>query len=120
MAFEKICGSSIAIREKMLVIDLWCKKPKYTLSTASDAHGPLPQPVAEEILHCWDSYDWQKSSDALTDWMNARWEKTGYNVSRKVVCFTLRMRGRDALMGLGDHLCGNLVREEVPGLQSWV
>jgi hypothetical protein len=88
------------------------KKAKYQASSASKAHQALPQPVETLILQSWDSYDWQKSSDALADWINGRWGKTGYSVSKEVVCFTLRMNWRDARLGLGDHLCGAFFRGE--------
>ncbi|QIW97735.1 hypothetical protein AMS68_003253 [Peltaster fructicola] len=60
----------------------------------------IPLPVVEVILGSWDRYDWQRSSDAITAWFNARWAKTGYRVSNEVMCFTLRLHGRDAVMGL--------------------
>ena len=88
------------------------KKAAYETSSASTAHSALPKPIETLILESWDSYDWQKSSDALADWINGRWGKTGYSVSREVVCFTLRMNGRDARLGLGDHLGGSFYRGE--------
>jgi hypothetical protein len=88
------------------------RKATYETSSASKAHPALPQPIETLILQSWDSYDWQKSSDALADWINGRWGKTGYSVSKEVVCFTLRMNGRDARLGLGDHLCGAFFRGE--------
>lgn len=68
---------------------------------------PQPAPddaVAAVILREWDAYDWRGSSDALADWLNARWRKSGYTVRRHEVCFLLRLNGREARMGLGDHL----------------
>jgi hypothetical protein len=88
----------------MLVIDCSWRKTTHTYSAASTTYSPLPSPVTEVVLDCWDRYDWRSSSDALTAWINARWKKTGFEISREVVCFTLRMHGRDAKMGLGDHL----------------
>lgn len=82
----------------------------YTLSAASAAHQPLPQPLVDIILACYDNNDFRGSSDALTAWLNARWQKTGISVSKEVVCFTLRLNGRDARMGLGDHLEGAFYR----------
>jgi hypothetical protein len=88
------------------------KNATYETSSASKAHPALPQPIETLVLQSWDSYDWHKSSDALADWINGRWGKTGYSVSKEVVCFTLRMNGRDARLGLGDHLCGSFFRGE--------
>jgi hypothetical protein len=88
------------------------KQATYEASSASKAHTALPQPIETLILQSWDSYDWQKSSDALADWINGRWGKTGYSVSKEVVCFTLRSNGKDARLGLGDHLCGAFFRGE--------
>lgn len=97
----------------MLAIDCSWKKTKYNTSAASAVHEPLPSPVVKVILESWDQYEWQGSSDALADWMNARWKKTGYpSVSKEVVCFTLRSNGRQARMGLGDHLGGTFTRGE--------
>jgi hypothetical protein len=88
------------------------KKAAYETSSASTAHSALSKPIETLILESWDAYDWQKSSDALADWINGRWGKTGYSVSKEVVCFTLRMNGRDARLGLGDHLGGSFYRGE--------
>lgn len=79
-------------------------------ATASTAHQPLPSPVVQVVLQSYDNHDWQSSSDALTNWLNARWAESGYQVSRETVCFTLRLHGRDARMGLGNHLEGAFVR----------
>lgn len=62
-------------------------------------------------MSSWEEHDWEQSSDALADWMNARWLKCGYQVSREVVCFHLRAAGKDARMGLGDSLDGAFRRE---------
>lgn len=94
----------------MLAIDCSWKRSTYTTSAASSTHEPLSAPITVVILDSWDRHDWNRSSDALADWMNARWKKTGLEISREVVCFTLRMHGRDAQMGLGDHLGGGFVR----------
>lgn len=91
-------------------LTMWNNFTTYTVSTASAAHQPLPSPVVQVVLESYDSRDWQSSSDALTDWLNARWAKSGYQVSKEVVCFTLRANGRDAKMGLGDHLEGRFER----------
>lgn len=96
----------------MLAIDCSWKKTTYTTSAASETHMLLPSPVMNVVLDCWDRYDWRNSSDALTDWINARWAKTGYKTSKEVVCFALRIYGRDARMGLGDRLGGDFFRGE--------
>lgn len=95
----------------MLVIECPWKKTQYSTSAVSAAHEPLSSPVIEVILDSWDRYEWQGSSDALTDWMNERWRKTGFRISKEVVCFTLRYHGREARMGLGDHLGETFARE---------
>jgi hypothetical protein len=74
----------------MLAIDCSWKKDRYTTSAVSAVHEPLSSPVTEVMLDSWDRYDWQGSSDALTNWMNERWRKTGFQISKEVVCFTLR------------------------------
>ena len=107
------------VRTAMPTIDFESpsSKTRYTVSPASQAHSPLPEPVAVVLLQCWDDHEWQSSSDAIADWVNARWKKSGYSVSRETVCFTLRLHGRDARMGLGDDLCGAFVRTEVSSLE---
>jgi hypothetical protein len=95
----------------MLAIDCSWKKDKYTTSAVSAVHEPLSSPVTKVILDSWDRYEWQGSSDALAEWMNERWKKTGFQISKEVVCFTLRYHGREAQMGLGDHLGGNFSRD---------
>jgi hypothetical protein len=94
----------------MLAIDCSWKKNKYATSSASAVHEPLSSPVTEVILDSWDRHEWQGSSDALTDWLNERWKKTGFQISKEVVCFTLKYHGRKADMGLGDHLGGTFSR----------
>lgn len=78
---------------------------------ASIKNEPLPSPLVRIVLQCWDEHDWHRSSDALTDWLNARWSKTGFEVSNETVCFYLRSTGRDGVRGLGDHLGGAFYRE---------
>lgn len=67
------------------------------------------------LLHEWDAHDWRSSSDAIADWLNRRWAKTGYTIDSQTVCFVLRLYGRDAKQGLGDHLKGAFYREYLPG-----
>ncbi|THW37655.1 hypothetical protein D6D22_07084, partial [Aureobasidium pullulans] len=48
---------------------------------SSSTTAPLtcpPSPITAQILESWYEYDWRNSSDALTDWLNARWKKSGY------------------------------------------
>ena len=88
------------------------RAPKaYATSAASAYNEPLPSPVRQVLLEAWDAHDWEHSSDAITSWLNGRWEKSGYQVSNETVCFTLRAHGRDARMGLGDRLEGAFIRE---------
>lgn len=63
------------------------------------------------ILCEWDAHDWRGSSDALADWLNARWRKTGYVVQSEDVWALLAGRGREACMGKGDWLRGRFVRD---------
>ncbi len=76
-------------------------------------YSPLPSPIARIVVESFDAHDWEHSSDALTDWLNARWAKSGYRVSKEVVCFTLRLTGRDARMALGYRGEGGFVREGI-------
>lgn len=72
-----------------------CKPtPIYAPSAASALHQPLPSPMVKVILSSWDTYNFDSSSDALAGWLNARWKKSGYEVSKETVCFTLRTNGR--------------------------
>ena len=41
-------------------------------ASSSTPHTPLPSPIVAVVLESYDAYDWQGSSDALTDWLNAR------------------------------------------------
>lgn len=66
-----------------------------------------PSPITAIILSSWYKYDWANSSDALTDWLNARWKKSGYVVDRRVVHFLIKMDGvGDVSMELGDVMGG--------------
>ena len=94
----------------MLGIRRQVQTPAYTTSAVSVGHEPLPSPVVSVLLDSWDKHDFGSSSDAMTNWLNARWKKSGYQVSKEVVCSTLRSHGRDARMGLGDHLDGAFFR----------
>ncbi|OQO07430.1 hypothetical protein B0A48_07127 [Cryoendolithus antarcticus] len=79
-------------------------------TTRSTPYEPLPSPVAAVVLECYGRYDFGVSAEALTSWLNARWAKTGYSVSTQAVCFTLKLNGRDAKLGLGDALEGAMAR----------
>ncbi|CBX97363.1 hypothetical protein IAQ61_007216 [Plenodomus lingam] len=72
---------------------------------------PLPdQPIVELILHEWDTRRFSCSADALADWLNARWRKSGYEISAETVCEVLRSNGRIAFRGLGDDAAGAFSR----------
>ena len=79
-------------------------------STAEDGHEPLPSPIERVLLNSWDTYEFYGSADALTNWLNERWTKTGYHVSKETVCFTLKANGKDASIGVEDPLDGELDR----------
>ncbi|KAL6150262.1 hypothetical protein ACJQWK_00144 [Exserohilum turcicum] len=72
---------------------------------------PLPdQPIIDLILHEWDTRRFSCSADALADWLNARWRKSGYELSPETVCEVLRSNGRIAFRGLGDDAEGAFSR----------
>ncbi|CAN9150550.1 unnamed protein product [Alternaria alternata] len=72
---------------------------------------PLPdQPIIDLILHEWDTRRFSCSADALADWLNARWRKSGYELSAETVCEVLRSNGRIAFRGLGDDAEGAFSR----------
>lgn len=67
--------------------------------------------MVEMLLKAWDEHEWNHSAKAITDWFDARWAKTGYQVSEQTVCFHLREHHRDARLGVADELKGKFVRE---------
>ncbi|KAF2714645.1 amidase signature enzyme [Pleomassaria siparia CBS 279.74] len=72
---------------------------------------PLPdKPIIELILHEWDTRKFSCSADALADWLNARWRKSGYELSAETICEVLRSNGRIAFRGLGDDAEGAFAR----------
>jgi amidase len=72
---------------------------------------PLPdKPIIDLILHEWDTRRFSCSADALADWLNARWKKSGYELSAETVCEVLRSNGRIAFRGLGDDAEGAFAR----------
>ncbi|KAL7776255.1 hypothetical protein CFE70_006671 [Pyrenophora teres f. teres 0-1] len=72
---------------------------------------PLPdQPIIDLILHEWDTRRFSCSADALADWLNARWRKSGYELSAETVCEVLRSNGRIAFRGMGDDAEGAFSR----------
>lgn len=72
---------------------------------------PLPdKPIVELILHEWDTRRFSCSADALATWLNARWRKSGYELSAETVCEVLRSNGRIAFRGLGDDAAGAFAR----------
>lgn len=85
-------------------------KAIYSPGPASTGHDVPPSPVVAIVLASFDRLDFGKSSDALTDWLNARWAKSQYQISPEVVTFILRSNGRDATRGFGDHLDGAFCR----------
>lgn len=94
---------------KMQCIKFNLRKPQLAHSDRQAAQK-LPEPIVKVILASWDEHDWRGSSDALADWLNARWKKTGYSVSRECVHALLVMNFRNASPGLGDHLDGAYTR----------
>ncbi|KAF2085233.1 hypothetical protein K490DRAFT_58846 [Saccharata proteae CBS 121410] len=78
-------------------------------SNASSEHEDevLPDgPIIKVILREWDRRDFRESSDALANWLNARWRKSGYSLSLDTVYAVLRSNGRSAFRGLGDQSGG--------------
>jgi amidase len=72
---------------------------------------PLPdKPIIDLILHEWDTRRFSCSADALADWLNARWRKSGYELSAETICEVLRSNGRIAFRGLGDDAEGAFAR----------
>ncbi|KAF2015272.1 amidase signature enzyme [Aaosphaeria arxii CBS 175.79] len=72
---------------------------------------PLPdKPIIDLILHEWDTRRFSCSADALADWLNARWRKSGYELSAETICEVLRSNGRIAFRGLGDDSQGAFAR----------
>lgn len=88
-------------------------KTAYTLSASSSAIQPLPTPMVKALLDSYDSHDFNHSADCLTAWLNGRWKKSGYQVSKETVAFTLRLHGRNARIGAVDNLNGVFYREIV-------
>lgn len=79
-------------------------------SETSISEGPLCRSMTAVVLESWDSRKWYGSSDALADWLNARWAKTGYQIERETVYLTLLAAGRSAMMGVEDPLDGAFYR----------
>lgn len=105
--------SSTSSSLSSLILDFKRKQSQphpYTTSLASQPHEPMSSPLIRVVLEAWDTHEWNNSSAALTNWLNARWAKTGCQVSEETVCFTLRTNGRDAKMGVTDPLDGAFVR----------
>jgi amidase len=68
------------------------------------------KPIVDLILHEWDTRRFSCSADALAEWLNARWRKSGYSLSAETVCEVLRSNGRIAFRGIGDDADGAFVR----------
>jgi len=47
----------------------------YAPSAASLLHTALPSPLVQVVLNSYDSHNFDGSSDALADWLNARIKK---------------------------------------------
>lgn len=60
------------------------------------------QPIVDLILKEWDTRRFSCSADALAEWLNKRWKKSGYGISAETVLEVLRGNGRIAFRGLGD------------------
>ncbi|KAF2834385.1 amidase signature enzyme [Patellaria atrata CBS 101060] len=71
-------------------------------------------PIVNLILREWDSREWSLSSDALTEWLNARWRKSGYSVSQETVYQLLKRHDRIAFRGIVDESEGAFTREQAP------
>ncbi|GME61635.1 Amidase [Neofusicoccum parvum] len=74
---------------------------------------PPDGPVIRVILKEWDTRDFRQSSDALTNWLNARWRKSGYSLSMETVYEILKTNGRRAFRGLGDEAQGAFARRKL-------
>ncbi|KAH7061087.1 amidase signature domain-containing protein [Macrophomina phaseolina] len=74
---------------------------------------PPDGPVIKVILKEWDTRDFRQSSDALTNWLNARWRKSGYSLSMETVYEILKTNGRKAFRGLGDEAQGAFARRKI-------
>jgi amidase len=70
---------------------------------AVDGEEMVPdKPIVEVILREWDTRGFSCSADALAEWLNLRWRKSGYGVSAETVCEVLRANGRVAFRGVGE------------------
>ncbi|GME26106.1 putative amidase family protein [Neofusicoccum parvum] len=64
---------------------------------------PFPDaPIIAVILKEYDERDFDISSDALAEWLNKRWRKSGYQIDAEVVHQVLLCNGRQALAAQGD------------------
>jgi amidase len=82
-----------------------------SFDSSTSTGEPLCRAMTAVVLESWDSHAWYESSDALADWLNARWAKTGYTISRETVHATLLLYGRStAKRGLVDPLDGAFYR----------
>lgn len=67
-------------------------------------------PIVALILKEYDQHDFGGSSEALADWLNKRWRKSGYQIEAEVVHSVLLCNGRKAVAGQGDSLGGAFLR----------
>ncbi|PVI04609.1 amidase signature enzyme [Periconia macrospinosa] len=80
-------------------------------ATADGEEVMLPdQPIVDLILKEWDTRRFSCSADALAEWLNKRWKKSGYTISAETVLEVLRGNGRVAFRGLGDAEEGAFTR----------
>lgn len=67
-------------------------------------------PIIAVILKEYDERDFGQSSDALADWLNRRWRKSGYKIDAEVVHQVLLCNRRQAFAQLGDAKDGAFLR----------
>lgn len=67
-------------------------------------------PIIAIILKEFDERDFGESSDALADWLNNRWRKSGYQIDAETVHQVLLCNGRLALANQGDARDGAFSR----------
>lgn len=80
-------------------------------SLTNNINEILPdQPIIDLILHEWDTKRFSCSADALAEWLNSRWKKSGYQLSAETVCEVLRSNGRIAFRGQRDSDDGKFMR----------
>jgi hypothetical protein len=76
--------------------------PKFPRVPVEFPQPPPDVPIINVVLRDWDPHEFACSSDAFSDWLNARWRKTGYAISREIVWCILKINGRLAFQGIGN------------------